>query len=313
MFGLVVRRLLISVPLVFLVSLLTFLLQAFAPGDTARTILGNNFTPEGYAQLRAQLGLDEPLLTQYWQWLSGAVRGDLGVSPISGLDVGEQLASRLGVTLSLIFWATVVAAVVGVVLGVVSAVRGGALGRVVDALSLVGFAVPVFWFGLVLVTVFAVTLRVLPATGYVDPAVSLSGWARGMVLPAAALALAPAAVIAKQTRDGMLAALDSDFVHSLRANGASERSIVFRHALRNAAIPVVTVVGLVFVGMLTGTVLVEAVFAMPGLGGLAVQSTVQHDLPVIQGVAVTFTVIVVLVNLLVDVAYGWLNPKVRAR
>lgn len=312
MIQLVVRRLLLSVPLVFLVSLLTFLLQALAPGDTARTILGDKFTPQAYAQLRGQLGLDQPILTQYWHWLSGAVHGDLGVSPISGLDVGQQITTRLGVTLSLVACCTVVAAVLGLALGVLSAVRGGVLGRVVDALSLVGFAVPVFWFGLVLVTVFAVKLGWLPATGYVYPATSLSGWARSLVLPVTALSLAPAAVIAKQTRDGMLDALGRDFVHGLRANGASERSIILRHALRNAAIPIVTVVGLMFVGMLTGTVLVEAVFAMPGLGGLAVQSTVQHDLPMIQGVAVTFTVIVVLVNLVVDLAYGWLNPKVRA-
>ncbi|HEY7596996.1 MAG TPA: ABC transporter permease [Actinophytocola sp.] len=313
MLRLILRRLLISVPLLLLVSLLTFVLQALTPGDTARTILGNTFTQEGYLQLRHQLGLDEPVLTQYWHWLSGALRGDLGVSPISGLDVGQQITSRLGVTLSLIVCATVLAALAGVALGVVSAIRGGAFGRLVDALSLVGFAVPVFWFSLVLVTVFAVTLGLLPATGYVDPATSLSGWAGSIALPVVALALAPTAVIAKQTRDGMLDALSRDFVHSLRANGAAERSIVLRHALRNAAIPVVTVIGLVFVGLLTGTVFVEAVFAMPGLGGLAVQSTVQHDLPVIQGIAVTFTVIVVLVNLLVDITYGLLNPKVRAR
>jgi len=310
---LIIHRLLMSVPLVFLVSLLTFLLQALAPGDTAHTILGTTYTPEAYAQLRRQLGLDEPLVTQYGHWLSGAVRGNLGISPISGLDVGQQLTTRLGVTLSLIICGTVVATLLGVTLGVVSAVRGGVLGRFVDVLSLAGFAMPVFWFGLILVAVFAVTLRVLPATGYVAVGTSLGGWAQSLVLPVATLSLGPAAVIAKQTRDGMLDVLTSDFVHSLRANGASERSVVFRHALRNAAIPVITVVGLLSVGMLTGTVLVETVFAMPGLGGLAVQATIQHDLPMIQGVAVTFTVIVVLVNLLVDVTYGWLNPKVRAR
>lgn len=313
MIRLLVRRLLLAVPLVFLVSLLTFLLQAAAPGDTARTILGDNFTPQAYTRLREQLGLDEPILTQYWHWLSGAIYGDFGVSPISGLDVGQQITTRLGVTLSLIISCTVVAAVLGIALGMLTALRGGALGRLVDALSMAGFAVPVFWFGLVLVTLFAVKLGWLPATGYVYPATSLSGWARSLVLPVTALALAPVAVIAKQTRDSMLDALSRDFVHGLRANGASSWSIVFRHALRNAAIPIVTIVGLMFVGMLTGTVLVESVFAMPGLGGLAVQSTVQHDLPMIQGVAVTFTIIVVLVNLIVDLAYGWLNPRVRAQ
>lgn len=308
---LISRRLLASVPLVLLVSFLTFMLEALAPGDTARTILGDNYTPEGYAQLRRQLGLDEPLLAQYWTWLSHALRGDLGVSPISGLSVGDQILSRLGVTVSLAIGTTILATLIGVGLGVLSAVRGGWLGRSVDVLALTGFALPNFWLALVLVTVFAVALPLLPATGYVPITVSPSGWAASLILPVAALAVHPIAVIAKHTRDGMQDALAKDFVHTLRANGASEASVVFRHALRNAAIPVVTVLGLMFVGLLSGVVLVESVFAMPGLGSLAVDATIQHDLPMVQGVAVTFTVIVVAVNLFVDLTYGWLNPKVR--
>lgn len=313
MIRLVARRLLMSVPLLFVVSLLTFLLQAVTPGDTARSILGENYTPQAYAQLRRQLGLDQPLLVQYGRWLGHALRGDLGVSPVSGLSVGGQITGRLGVTLSLLACTTVVAALIGLLLGVISAVRGGALGRAVDVLSLAGFALPSFWLALVLVTLFAVTVRLLPATGYLPLGSSPGGWARSLVLPVAALAVHGITVIAKQTRDGMLETLSQDFVRSLRANGASEASLVLRHGLRNAAIPVVTVVGLVFLSLLNGTVLVEAVFAMPGLGGLAVQSTTQRDLPMIQGVALTFTLVVVIVNLLVDLAYGWLNPKVRTR
>ncbi|MFC0534219.1 ABC transporter permease [Phytohabitans kaempferiae] len=311
MWRLIVRRLLMSVPLLGVVSLLTFVLTALTPGDTARTILGESYTPEGYAQLRHQLGLDRPLIAQYGDWLAGAVRGDLGISPISGLNVSDQIVSRMGTTLSLAIVTTALATVFGVALGVMSAVRGGAIGRFVDVLSLTGFALPNFWFALVLVTVFAVHLRLLPATGYVPISASASGWARSLILPVVALAVHAVAVIAKQTRDGMLETLSRDFVFSLRANGASEVSVVFRHALRNAAIPVVTVIGLLVVNLLGGVVLIEAVFAMPGLGGLAVDATLQHDVPVIQGVAVTFTVMVVLVNLLVDLTYGWLNPKVR--
>lgn len=311
--ALILRRLLISIPLVVVVSWLTFLLQQLAPGDTARAILGEHYTPEAYAQLRHQLGLDQPLLVQYGHWLAHAVRGDLGVSSITGLDVGAEIGTRLGVTLSLIIATTVVAAVLGIALGTLSAVRGGAVGRAVDVLSLAGFALPSFWLALVLVTLFAVVLRLLPATGYTPFAESPGDWLRGLILPVAALAVHGLAAVAKQTRNGLLDALGRDFVLSLRANGASELSILLRHALRNAAIPVVTVIGLVFVSLLNGTVLVEAVFAMPGLGGLAVQSTTQHDLPAIQAVAITFTLIVVAVNLLVDLAYGWLNPKVRVR
>ncbi|MYW91695.1 ABC transporter permease [Amycolatopsis rubida] len=311
--ALILRRLLISVPLVIAVSWLTFLLQHLAPGDTARAVLGENYTPEGYARLRAQLGLDQSLPVQYWHWLTNALHGDFGVSPINGLDVGAEIGTRLGVTLSLIVVTTVVAAALGIALGSLSAIRGGPLGRIVDVLSLAGFALPSFWLALVLVTIFAVTLRILPATGYTPFAESPGGWTTGLVLPVAALAVHGTAAIAKQTRSGLLDTLSRDFVVTLRANGASERSILFRHALRNAAIPVVTVIGLVFVSLLNGTVLVEAVFAMPGLGGLAVQSATQHDVPAIQAVAVTFTLVVVVVNLLVDLAYGWLDPKVRVR
>lgn len=313
MWRLIGRRLLISVPLVLVVTLLTFLLQSLTPGDTARAILGQNYTPEGYAALRTRLGLDEPLLVRYWEWLVGAFQGDLGTSPVSGLHVGSEILNRLGVTLSLIVGTTLVAGLLGLGLGVLSALRGGRLGAAVDVLSLAGFAVPGFWLGLVLVTLFAVTVPLFPATGYVDPAESVPRWAWSLVLPVAALALGAVAMVAKQTRDAMDDVLSRDFVHVLRANGASEASIIWRHALRNAAIPVVTVLGLVFVNLLNGTVLVEAVFAMPGLGGLAVTATTQHDLPMIQGVALVFTLIVVVVNLVVDVAYGALNPKVRLR
>ncbi|MBE1495104.1 peptide/nickel transport system permease protein [Amycolatopsis lexingtonensis] len=313
MLRLIAHRLVVSVALVFVVSLAAFLLQSAAPGDLARAILGQNFSVEAYDQLRHQLGLDQPVLTQYGQWLRDALHGDLGTSPISGLSVADEIAHRLPVTLSLIGCATVVTAFVGVALGVVSAVHGGRIGRVVDVLSLIGYALPSFWFALTMVTLFAVTVRLLPATGYVSLGTSPAAWARSLVLPVATLALPGIAVFAKQTRDAMLDALSRDYVTALRAHGVPEVSVVLRHALRNAAIPVVTLVGLTFIGLLSGTVFVESVFAMPGLGGLAVQSTSLHDIRMIQGVVVVFTVIVVAVNLVVDLAYGWLNPKARVR
>jgi peptide/nickel transport system permease protein len=311
MLRLIARRLLVSVVLVFVISLATFLLESAAPGDMARTILGDHFSPEAYQRLHHQLGLDEPVLVQYWRWLAQAVRGDLGTSPISGLDVTDEIANRLPVTASLILCATVVTAVAGVALGVVSAVRGGRIGRTVDVLSLIGYALPSFWFALTMVTLFAVTVQLLPATGYVPLSASPAGWARSLVLPVATLALPGVAVFAKQTRDAMMETLARDFVTTLRANGVSAASIVFRHVLRNAAIPVVTLVGLTFISLLSGTVFVESVFAMPGLGGLAVQATTRHDIRMVQGVVLVFTLIVVTVNLVVDLAYGWLNPKVR--
>ncbi|MFC0531660.1 ABC transporter permease [Phytohabitans kaempferiae] len=311
MLRLILRRVLLSVPLIFAVSILTFVLQELAPGDTAQTILGDNYTEESYDYLRHRLGLDQPMHERYLDWLAGALRGDLGVSAISGLDVGHQIAARMGVTVSLAVAATTVSAIVGVALGVVSAVRGGLLGRAVDVLSLIGFATPAFWLGLVLVSVFAVEWRILPATGYVPLTTSVGGWLASLVLPVAALTSSAVATIAKQTRDGMLSALSRDFVHTLRANGATEASIIFRHALRNAAIPVVTVIGLLFVGLMTGVVVIEVTFGMPGLGSLALTAITRHDLPMVQGIVIAFTLIVVVGNLLVDLTYGWLNPKAR--
>ena len=305
------RRLLISVVLVVLVSFLTYLLQAVTPGDTARMVLGYHYTPTAYHQLRAQLGLDQPVLVQYWHWLVGALHGNLGVSPISGVDVSAEIVKRLPVTLSLVLVATVVTALVGIGLGVLGAVRGRATARVVDIVSLTGYALPNFWLALVLVTLFAVTIPLLPATGYVPLTTSPGRWLVYLILPVATLVLQGVAVFARHTRDAMREVLGRDFISVLRANGIPERSIIVRHALRNAAIPAVTVAGLTFIGLFSGTVFIETVFAMPGLGGLAVQATTSHDLPTIQGVVVVFTVIVVLVNLLVDLAYGWLNPKVR--
>lgn len=305
-------RLLISVPLLFGVSILTFVLVSLTPGDAARTILGTNGTPQQYAQLRHQLGLDQPLYAQYGHWVERVLHGNLGSSLFTGEPVTQALNERLSVTLSLIIGATALSALLGIGLGVLSALRTGSLGRLVDVLSLAGLALPNFWLGLLLVTLLAVKVHLFPATGYVPLNQSVGEWARALVLPVVTLMVGGVAVVAKQTRDSMLDVLRRDFIRTLRANGLPERSIIVKHALKNAAIPVVTVLGLIFVSLLSGTVLVESVFVLPGLGSLAVQTTNQHDIPVIQGVAVYFTLIVVTVNLLVDLTYGWLNPKVRS-
>jgi peptide/nickel transport system permease protein len=311
MLRLIGRRLLLSVPLLLIVSTSTFLLVALIPGDVARTIIGSEGTPAQYRALRQSLGLDQPLPERYWHWLEGAVQGDLGSSLFSGESVTSLLNTRLSVTLALVIGSTLVAALGGVALGIASALRAGAIGKGVDALSLVGLAIPNFFLGLLLVTWFAVALPLFPATGYTTFAESPAEWLRSLLLPVVTLAVPGIAVIAKQTRDAMREVLERPFIRTLRASGITRRSIVYKHALRSAAIPVVTVVGVVFVGALSGTVLVESVFAISGLGGVAVQATSQHDLPLIQGVAIYFTVIVIAVNLFVDLLYGWLDPRVR--
>lgn len=309
---LVVRRLLSSAPLLFLVSALTFVLVSLVPGDPARTIVGQHATVEQYEAVRSQLGLDEPLPVQYWDWLVRVFHGDLGSSLFSGEPVTSVLNNRLPVSLSLIIAGTVVSGILGVSLGLLSARRGGFLVKAVDGLALLGLAVPAFWFALVLIALGAVRLRWFPVTGYVPFADDPAEWGRSLVLPVLSLSLGAVAIIAKQTRDSVLDTLSRDFVRVMQANGFSRRSILYRHVLRNAALPLVTVLGVVLVSLLAAAVFVETVFAMPGLGSLTQQATVQHDIPVIQGAVLYITVLVVLVNLLVDLLYSRLDPRVRA-
>lgn len=309
---LIVHRVAMSIPLLLIVSLIVFGLEAIVPGDAASTILGQNATPENLAALRVQLGLNDPWLVRYGHWLGGALHGNLGTSIISGVDVTSSLTSRLAVTLSLLVPTMLLSAVAGIALGFASAVRGGVLGRFIDVVSLFGFALPSFWIALLLVTFFAVQLNLLPATGYQDFAASPAGWLKSIILPVLALSLQGITSVAKQTRDTVMEVLETDYVKFLRANGVSERSVRYRHVLRNAAIPVVTSLGLVSVGMLSGAVFIENVFVLPGLGSLATQATLDHDVPVILGVGVFFTLCVIAINLLIDFAYGLLNPKVRA-
>lgn len=309
---LLARWLLKSALLMFLVSALTFTLVSLTPGDPARTILGPTGTQEQYEALRAQMGLDQPLHERYADWLSHAVRGDLGTSLFNREPVTSLLSQRIGVTVTLVLGGVLLSAGLGIAFGLLSARRRGAVARTVDVASLVGSAIPSFWFGLVLATLFAVKLQWFPVVGYTPFTESIPDWAKSVTLPIVTLAVSGIALVAKQTRDAMLQELDKDYVVMLRAHGANELTVQIKHALRNAAVPIITVVGVLMIGLLGGTVLVESVFSLPGLGGLAVTRTFQHDLPVVQGVAVLFAAIVVTINLFVDLAYAWANPKVRS-
>jgi peptide/nickel transport system permease protein len=313
MVGLIARRLLLSVPLVLIVTAISFALMSLLPGSVAETILGTQATPAKIAALNHQLGVDRPLVGQYTHWLQGAVRGDLGTSIVDGTPVASTLNAGLGVTLSLVLTALVLALTLGIAIGAYTAVARARLGRAVDALVLVGQATPGFCVALVLVLVFAVKLHALPAVGYTSLASSVSGWARSLVLPATALAVGMVGSVAKQTRAGMRETLGRPYIVGLRANGIAERRIVLKHGLRNAALPVITVTGLLFVGSLTGAVIIEQIFVLPGLGSALVAATAAHDVPMIQGVALYLALLVVAVNLVVDLAYAALNPRVRRR
>jgi peptide/nickel transport system permease protein len=310
------RWLLSSVALLFVVTALTFVLVSLAPGDAARAILSSQsstYTQEQYAAMRHALGIDQPLPVQYGHWLNNLVHGSLGTDLFSGQSVAEALRDRIGPSLSIILGTVVLSGLVGTWLGVVSARRGGLPGRIVDVVSLVGFAVPNFWLALLLVELLAIRLAWLPTGGYVPLTQDPAGWLRAIVLPVVTLSAAGVAFVAKQTRDAMSEALSAEYVTMLRARGLSERAIVYKHALRNAAIPVVTLLGLLLISLLSGAVVIESFFSVPGLGAQAVEASGSHNLPVITGVAFCFTVVVVVANLLVDLSYRWLNPRVRAR
>jgi peptide/nickel transport system permease protein len=307
----VVRRCVMAVPLLFVVSALTFVLVSLTPGNAAEEILGTSATPAAYAAFNRALGLNLPLYEQYWDWLRHALTGNLGQSIFTSQPVTQEIGQRLPVTLSLLVGALVVSAVAGIGLGAFSALRGGFIGRIADALALIGFSLPGFWVGAELIVIFAVWRNWFPATGYVPISASPGGWLHSLVLPVVTLSLYGIASTAKQTREAMLDVLASEHIRMAKANGLPRHAIAFRHALRNASMRVVTVLGLLAVGLLGGTVLVENVFALPGVGSLMVTAATQHDLPVVAGIAVYFTLIVVAINLVVDLAYLWLDPRVR--
>jgi peptide/nickel transport system permease protein len=311
MTALIRRRILQAIPLLLVISSLTFVLVSLIPGSVAAALYGLSATPEQQAEITRKLGLAKPLYTQYWNWLTHALQANLGSSLLNQQSVVALLNQRIGVTLTLTVMTVIVVAIVGIGLGVYTSLRPGLAARFVDRLSWLGHSIPNFWLGLALVTVFSLTLRWLPSGGYVPFATSPVRWLESLILPVVSLAIAPLAVVIRQTRAALVRELSSDYVRTLRAAGVSEASLIFRHALKNAAVPVVTVLGLDFVGLLGGTVVVETVFVLPGIGGLAASSVPTHDLPVIEGVVVYYTLIVIAVNLVLDILYGWLDPKVR--
>ncbi|MEV7608582.1 ABC transporter permease [Microbacterium sp. NPDC089320] len=311
MLAFTLRRIASGLVLIAVISLIAYSLLYMAGGDIARRILGDTATPEVVAKKTTELGLDRPLLVRYGEWLGQALTGDLGRSWFSGELVTTSVANRLGVTLSLVIGAVLISAVVSVVLGVLAARRGGWVDSAVQLLTMLGFAVPGFLIALGLVLVFAVRLGWFKATGYVAPDDSLVGWLASITLPIAALSIGAIAAVAQQVRGSVVDSMSRDYVRTLRARGLPMRSVVYRHVLRNAGGPALAVLALQFIGLLGGAVIVEQVFAIPGMGQLTVRSTVQGDIPVVMGLVIVFAVLVLVVNLLIDLAQAALNPKVR--
>jgi peptide/nickel transport system permease protein len=307
----VVRRLVSGVVLIVVITAVTFFLLYSAGGNIARRILGSTATNATVAQKSHELGLDKPLIAQFTEWVSHAVTGDLGVSWFTSEPVVSAITSRLAVTLSLVIGATVISAVIALLLGVLAARRGGWIDRVVQVVAVLGFAVPGFLLALALVLVFALQLKLFAPTGYVPITDSFAGWVGTVTLPIIALSIGSIAGIAQQIRGSMLDALQRDYVRTLRSRGLSETSVVYKHVLRNAGGPALAVLAVQFVGLLGGAVIVEQIFAIPGLGQVSVVATGQGDVPLVMGLVLATAVIVVIVNLAVDLLQGFLNPKVR--
>ncbi|WP_433675058.1 ABC transporter permease [Microbacterium gorillae] len=307
----IVRRVISGVVLLVVISIVTFGLLFLDSANIARRILGQNATAELVAQKSTELGLDRPLVVQYWDWLTSALAGDLGRSWFNGQLVAVSLGGRLSVSLSLVIGATIISAVLAIVLGVLAARRGGWVDALVQFISVVGFAIPGFLIALYLVLIFAINLRLFKATGYIPITQSFAGWLASVTLPIIALSLGAIAAVAQQIRGSVTDAMSRDYVRTLRARGLSSGSVVYKHVLRNAGGPALAVLAVQFIGLLGGAVIVEQVFALPGMGQLTVSATTQGDIPVVMGVVIAFAVIVLIVNLVIDLAQAALNPKVR--
>ncbi len=304
MYQYIMRRLLLTIPVVIGVSLIVFSIIRLLPGDPARALAGVNATPEYIQQVRDRYGLDDPVHIQYGNFMSGLVTGDLGVSTFSRRPVTTEIGERFPRTLTLASISLLIATVVGVSAGIVSATRRNSVfDNASMFVALVGVAAPVFWMALMLQLLFAVQLRWLPATGM--------GSVRHLILPSITLGMASAALMARITRSSMLDVLKQDFITTARSKGLAERVVIYKHALKNALIPVVTVLGLQFGILLGGAVLTETVFAWPGVGRLLVDAILRRDYPVVQGTVMLLAFLFVIINLVVDVIYAFLDPRIH--
>ncbi len=310
----VVKRLADLVFVLFGVSVLIFLMIRFIPGDAVAIMLGANtdITPERVENLRRQLGLHLPMHVQYWEWLKGVLQGDLGRSVWTGTPVTREIAARLPVTLEITGLALLLALVLSFPLGVVAARARGTLGDVVvRVLAIVGLTLPSFWVGVLLLYLFSVRFPGWPSIGYVPFAQDPLGNLARMVLPVVAVSLPMVAGLTRILRSSLLEVLGSDFVRTARSKGAAERTVLYKHALRNALIPVVTVIGVQVGYLLSGVVVIEQVFAIPGVGRLVIGAINERNYPLVQGIVLVVTAVFVVVNLLVDLAYAWIDPRVE--
>jgi peptide/nickel transport system permease protein len=309
----VLKNVLRAIAVLLLVTFVTFLMMYGNAAGIARSVLGLQAAEADIQQKVVELGLDQPLVVQYWNWLTAAVTGDLGRSFYTGQSVTDALSTRVPVTLSVTVLTLLLTVILSVILGVIAAVRGRGTDRSVQVVSVLGAAVPAFIVAIVLVFTFAIAWQLLPATGYVPAGESVLGWLESVTLPVIALLVGAVAGAAAQFRTAVLDTFGKDFVRTLRARGISERNVVWRHVLRNSAGPGMIALSLTMIALLGGAVFIEQVFALPGMGQLAVTSAKISDVPMVMGTLLVTVIIVLVVNFLADLAIYFLNPKARAR
>ena len=306
-----IRRLSLTAIIVLVVAVGVFLLLRVTPGDPVLTIVGTGATPEQIAEIRAALGLDRPVHVQLIQWLIGASRGDLGTSIVQGRSVTELIVQRLPATFELALLALVLAVLVGVSVGSLAALRGGLFDSLARPMTIIGMCVPSFALALILIYLFAVRMSLLPLQGFVPISESPSSNLSRMVLPVVSLAMTPAALLVRMTRAAVLDVLGEDYVRTARAKGLAEMRVVMHHVLRTAALPVVTAIGVILTFLLSGSIVVETVFNIPGVGRLLIEAVLRRDYPVVQGVVLYVALVNVSLNLLVDILYAIIDPRIR--
>ncbi|MGJ4945406.1 ABC transporter permease [Bradyrhizobium sp. HKCCYLS1011] len=312
MIGYLLRRVLAAIPVMGVVALFVFLLLRLTPGDPAAILAGDNATPEQLERIRTSLGLNEPLYIQFITWINQLMHGDLGVSLISKVPVLQMIGQRVEPSISIAISTIILAIIVAVPLGVIAAWKHGTwIDRFVMGLSVLGFSVPVFVIGYILIEVFAINRHWFPVQGFKSLSAGFGPFFERIILPTCTLSFIYIALIARMTRAAMLDVLGEDFVRTARAKGIGEVSVLLRHALRNAAVPVITVIGSGFALLISGVVVTESVFNLPGIGRLTVDAVLARDYPVIQGMILLTSFIYLAVNLLIDVAYTLLDPRIR--
>jgi len=312
MLSFILRRVLATLPVMAIVALFVFSLLYIAPGDPAAVIAGDQASPADIERIRQNLGLDRPFLVQFGSWVWRILQGDLGTSIFTNLPVASMIGQRIGPTLSLMMVTLLITIVVAVPLGVVAAWKAGSwIDRVIMTFAVFGFSLPVFVVGYILAYVFALKFEWLPVQGYTPLTQGFWPWLQNLILPAVALGCVYIALITRITRAAMLEVLQQDYIRTARAKGLGQGGILFVHALKNAAVPIVTVVGIGIALLIGGAVVTESVFAIPGLGRLTIDAILRRDYPVIQGIVLLFSFVYVLVNLLVDLTYTLVDPRIR--